>query len=93
VVNEVSIGPSASIARESEDTLITSKVKFALTKIDRPDFDPTRVKVVTETGIVYLMGLLTPEEAEAVVSKARYVGGVEKVVKIFEYIDNSATSP
>lgn len=90
VINEVTVGPRASFARESEDALVTSRVKVELIKIAIPDFDPTRVKVVTEAGTVFLMGLLTPEEAEAVVERARNVPGVEKVVKIFEYIDPSA---
>ena len=51
------------------------------------DFDPTRVKVVTEDSTVYLMGLLRRKEADAVVERARRVGGVQRVVKIFEYID------
>lgn len=91
VVNEIIIGPIASLTRESEDTWITSRVKFALTEINLPGFDPTRVKVVTETGVVYLMGLLSPEEADAAVEKARYIPGVEKVVKVFEYIKPTAS--
>lgn len=87
VVNEVTIGPSASFTRESEDTLITSKVKIALTKVDIPGFDPTRVKVVTEEGTVFLMGLVYPREGEAAAEKARYVSGVHKVIKVFEYIE------
>ena len=46
-----------------------------------------RTKVVTVSGIVYLMGLLTRDEADAVVAQAREVGGVQKIVKIIEYID------
>ncbi len=87
VIDEVTIGPSASFARESEDALITSRVKLALTKIDLPGFDPTRVKVVTEAGSVFLMGLVYPREAKAAAEKARYVPGVTKVVKIFEHIE------
>lgn len=86
VVNEVTVGPLASFARESEDALITSRVKIALTEIDIPEFDPTRVKVVTEEGVVFLMGLVYTPEADAAVEKARYVPGVEKVIKVFEYI-------
>ena len=48
--------------------------------------DPAEVKVVTESGVVYLMGLVTPEESKAVVEKARYVTDVKRVVKIFEYL-------
>ncbi|MEA3278840.1 MAG: BON domain-containing protein [Pseudomonadota bacterium] len=64
VVNEVSIGPSESLSRESQDVLVTSQVKLALAKVDIPGFDLTRVKVVTEAGTVFLMGLLTHEEAD-----------------------------
>jgi osmotically-inducible protein OsmY len=88
VVNEVTIGPSASFARESEDALITSRVKLALTEIDMPGFDPTRVKVVTEEGTVFLMGLVHPQEGDEAAEKARYVPGVAKVIKLFEYIES-----
>ena len=87
VINEVTIGPLASFGRESEDALITSRVKIALTEIDIPGFDATRIKVVTEMGAVFLMGLVHPGEGEAAAEKARYVPGVTKVVKIFEYIE------
>lgn len=93
VVDEVIVGPRATLARESEDILLTSRVKIALANVAIPGFDPTRVKVVTEAGTVYLMGLVTPEEAEAAVEEARYVPGVQQVIKIFEYIDPSAPSP
>jgi len=86
VINEVTIGPLASFSRESQDALITSRVKIALTDIDIPGFDPTRVKVVTEEGVVFLMGLVHNSEADAAVEKARYVPGVQKVIKVFEYI-------
>jgi len=86
VVDEVTIGPYASLARQSEDALLTSRVKVAVSGVDLPGFDATRVKVVTESGIVYLMGMVTPTEADAAVEKARYVSGVKKVVKVFEYI-------
>ena len=55
-------------------------------KIDLESFDASRVKVVTENNVVYLMGLVTPAEASAAVEKARWVDGVAKVVKVFEYI-------
>jgi osmotically-inducible protein OsmY len=89
VINEVTVGPRASLNRQSQDAMLTSQVKAALVNVDIPGFDPTRVKVVTESAVVYLMGLVTPAEAEAVVEKARYIRGVEKVVKVFEYIDPS----
>jgi osmotically-inducible protein OsmY len=49
--------------------------------------DATRIKVVTENGVVYLMGLLTRAEADAAANIAREIQGVQKVVKIFEYIN------
>jgi osmotically-inducible protein OsmY len=63
-------------------------VKTELLRItDIEGFNGARVKVVTDTGTVYLMGLVTREEANAVTEKARQVSGVQKVVKLFEYID------
>jgi len=87
VINEVMIGPLASFVQESEDALVTSRVKLALTKIDIPGFDATRVKVVTEASTVFLMGLVYSREGKAATEKARYTPGVTKVVKIFEYIE------
>jgi osmotically-inducible protein OsmY len=87
VHNELIIAPPSSLSERSNDALITSKVKASLFQIDGiTGFDPTRVKVVTERGTVYLFGLLTQAEAEAVTSTVRRVGGVQKVVKLFEYI-------
>lgn len=86
VVNEVVIGPSVSLTQQGQDSWITSKVKTELLKIDLESFDASRVKVVTENNVVYLMGLVTPAEASAAVEKARWVDGVAKVVKVFEYI-------
>jgi osmotically-inducible protein OsmY len=93
VMNEVTVGPVEGFAQESEDALTTSRVKLALFGVKLPEFDPSRVKVVTAAGTVYLMGLVTPAEAEAAVEKARYVPGVKRVVKIFEYIPPPATNP
>jgi osmotically-inducible protein OsmY len=79
--------PNSYMTRSS-DSLITAKVKTKLFTVKGHDnFDPTRVKVVTENGIVYLMGILTHSEADAVTDAARQVGGVQKIVKLFEYLD------
>ena len=87
VHNEIRIAGPSSLSARSSDTLLTSRVKVELFKIrDLPGFDPTRVKVVSEAGTVFLMGLLRPSEAEAVVNTVRRVGGVQRVVKIFEYL-------
>ena len=88
VHNELMVGPPSTLGSRSSDTWITTKVKSSLLQIDSlPGFDPTRVKVVTERGIVYLFGLLTPAEADAVTSTVRRVGGVQKVIVLFEYIN------
>ena len=86
IVNEVTIGPKATLQEHTNDIYITSKVKLELFSVKLPDFDPTRVKVVTEKGVVYLLGLVSPKEAEAVVEKVRYLRGVKQVVKVFEYL-------
>ncbi len=88
VHNEMSIAAPNSFTTRSSDSLITAKVKTAFFNIKGIEgFDPTHTKVVTEDGIVYLMGLLYRREADAVSDQARQVDGVQKVVKVFEYLD------
>lgn len=88
VHNEMTIAAPNSMMTRSSDSLITAKVKTKLFTIKEHDnFDPTRVKVVTENGIVYLMGILTHSEADNVTDAARQVSGVQKIVKLFEYLD------
>lgn len=85
VHNEIRVAaPSAMMARSS-DTVITGKVKTALLDVGIRGPDPLRVKVVTENGTVYLMGLVTREEAEKITNAARRVGGVQRIVKLFEH--------
>jgi osmotically-inducible protein OsmY len=86
VFNEIEIGPEISFARETEDTYLTSRAKLALQDVDIPGFDMMRVKVVTENATVYLMGLVTPEEADAATEKVRRIPGVVRVVNIFEHV-------
>lgn len=88
VQNELVIASPASMSAATSDTWITTKVKTNLFKVKGHEgFDPTRVKVVTENGTVFLMGILTHSEADAVVEVVRNIAGVQRVVKIFEYID------
>ncbi len=87
VYNELVIGPPSPMSVQSNDALLTTKVKSALFRIQIPDFDPSRVKVVTERGVVYLMGLVKPNEADASAKAASGVSGVLKVVTLFEYIN------
>lgn len=87
VYNEVTVGAEGTWSEAAADTLLTSRVKVELFKVGIQGFDPLRVKVTSSLGTVYLMGLLTPEEADTVVEKVRYISGVKRVVRLFEYID------
>lgn len=81
--NEITVDEPTSTFTRSNDSWITAKIKSVMT-VTR-DINPTRVKVVTENGIVYLMGIVTPLEEDVAVDIARHTKGVTKVVKIFEY--------
>ena len=85
VHNELEIAGPTSLVARTNDSWLTTKVKTAL--FTNEDTDAGRVKVVTENGVVYLMGLLSKAELEATVEKTRQVFGVQKIVKVFEYID------
>jgi len=86
--NELTLAAPSSLMTRSSDTVITAKVKTKLFGIKgHPDFDATRVKVVTENGAVYLMGLMYRSEADAATEAARQVSGVQRVVKLFEYLN------
>jgi osmotically-inducible protein OsmY len=86
VINEVQIGPNVSLAQQSSDSYLTGKVKTALFGVKAEDFEASRIKVVSHDGAVYLMGLVTQREADIAVEEARTIGGVAKVVRVFEYI-------
>lgn len=90
VVNEVAIGPNAGLTEASQDLYLASRCKLALASVKIQGFDPLRVQVVTSAGKVYLLGLVTSEEAAAAVEEVRYVPGVVQVVKLFEYIQSPA---
>jgi osmotically-inducible protein OsmY len=81
----VTIGAISSFSARSNDTYITSKVKARF--IDANKFQVNHVKVVTEAGTVFLLGLVTRKEADDAVEIARTTAGVKKVVRIFEYIE------
>ena len=84
VVNELQIAGASSTASRSNDAFITSKVKSNF--LGAGKFKPTDVKVVTEAGVVHLLGLVTREEADAATEVARGTAGVQKVVRVFEYV-------
>ncbi|MEE9342423.1 MAG: BON domain-containing protein [Gammaproteobacteria bacterium] len=83
VHNEITLAAPSAFMVRSSDTLITSKIKAT----QLGTIDPTRVKVVTESGVVYLMGILSRQEGDIATERARRVGGVQRVVKLFEYVD------
>jgi len=75
--------PSSYLTRMS-DSWITTKIKARL--VASEDVEASRIKVVTENGIVYLLGTLEPEQATEAVRIARQTDGVRQVVKVFSYI-------
>ena len=85
IYNELEVAAPSSGMTRSSDTWITTKVKSFL--LANPEIEGNRVKVVTENGVVYLMGLVTRDEAERIAAEASDIGGVQKVVKLFELID------
>ena len=84
VVNDLAIGASSSLSQRTRDTVITGQVKAAF--VDAKDLQASAVKVVTERGIVYLLGRVTAREAQRATDIARTVSGVAKVVRVFEEI-------
>ena len=84
IVNELEVAGVSSFTSRSNDTLITGRVKAAF--VDNKELYANSIKVVTERGIVYLMGRVTSREGQLAAEVARNVSGVQKVVKVFEYI-------
>ena len=85
VYNEITIAAPSSMVSRTSDSYITTKVKTKLfANQDQTGLD---VKVVTEKGVVYLMGIVSHAEAEIATDIARQTGGVQKVVKLFQYND------
>ena len=84
VYNELEIGPNADILVQSNDSWLTTKIKTSMVTNEAVIAD--RIKINTEQGTVYLMGLITPKMAQEAVSIAANTYGVSRVVKVFEYI-------
>jgi len=83
VTNDLQIAGLSSYGSRTNDAYLTSKVRGRL--LDTKRVSPVHLKVVTEAGAVYLMGIVTEQEADEAVDIARNTGGVRKVVKVFEY--------
>ncbi len=85
VYNEITIAQPTSTGTRANDGWITTKVKTAL--LGQPGLSSTQVKVITENGVVYLLGFISRKQAELAAKTTSQVDGVEKVVKVFEYVN------
>ncbi len=83
VTNDLQVAGGASLTSRAGDATITGKVKARL--LDSGKLNPVHVRVITESSVVYLLGIVTEAEADVAVEVARTTGGVRKVVKVFEY--------
>jgi osmotically-inducible protein OsmY len=90
VVNELEIAGMSSLAARANDTYLTGRIKSAYVAAQK--FSATHVKVVTEAGVVYLMGLVTRREADDATELARSISGVRKVVRVLEYLSAPAAA-
>jgi osmotically-inducible protein OsmY len=84
VHNEVAVRPNSPMSDRTNDTYLTGLVKSRF--VERNQFSATHVKVVTERGIVYLMGIVNRNEGDAAGQLAATTAGVTRVVKVFEYV-------
>lgn len=87
VANELAVAGNSSLVSRSGDSLTTTSVKARF--LNNNKFSANHVKVVTEAGTVFLMGIVTKEEGDAAAEIARNTSGVSRVVKVFEYIDQA----
>ena len=88
VVDETTIQGRAKLLTRTNDTWIASKVKSRL--VLKTGIDANRIKVVVTRGSVYLMGIVTQEEADKATELARNIKGVDRVIKVFEYTDKAS---
>jgi osmotically-inducible protein OsmY len=85
IQNEIVVGGASSMTSRASDTLLTSRVKGRLAQ--NKDVGASHVKVVSESSVVFLMGLVTRAEADAAALTASTTSGAQRVVKVFEYLD------
>ena len=86
VTNELTVGGNAALTARANDTFVTTNVKTRF--INNGKFSINHVKVVTEAGTAFLLGIVTREEADVATELARTTSGVSRVVKVFEYTEN-----
>lgn len=89
VYNELGIGPATPLSSRSNDSFITSKVKARL--VDSNQISANHIKVLTERGIVFLMGIVNEREAKVAIAVARTTAGVVKVVNVLEVVGEDET--
>lgn len=87
VVNELAVAANTSLSARSNDSILSAKVKAQF--VDARDLQANAFKVVSERGIVYLMGRVTDREANRAAEVARTIPGVQKVVRVFELISEA----
>ncbi len=85
ISNNIIVGPRSTLSERAYDSSQTAKVKTALMNIHLRGFNPTNIKVFTEQGITYLMGIVNQQQAQIVTETARRVSGVRSVVTLFDY--------
>lgn len=84
IYNEVSVAAPIPVTQRTKDSWITSQVRSSM--LTKKGLESGSIRIVTENGVVYLMGIVSAEQADLSVDVARRVSGVVKVVKIFQYI-------
>ncbi|WP_043526800.1 BON domain-containing protein [Litchfieldella xinjiangensis] len=85
VHNELAVAANIPLAQRTNDTWVTARIRTRL--IGNENIDAGRIRAVTENGSVYLMGLVTRAEGDRVVNAISDIGGVQRIVKVFEYLD------
>ena len=91
VHNYLTVGGPISLLARTNDSYLSGKVKTRL--LAAPDVPAGKVKVVTENGVVYLLGKITPSDADLVVAETQKTYGVQKIVKVFDYLPEAYTVP
>ena len=91
VYNYLTVGGPISLLARTNDSYLSGKVKTRL--LTARDVPASKVKVVTENGVVYLLGKITPSDAELVVAETRKTFGVQKIVKVFDYLPDAVDDP
>lgn len=91
VHSEMQVATPAPLKARSKDAWIRGKIKTIM--YATRDFPASRIKVVTESGVVYLMGLVTEQEANETISIIQNIDGIKRIVKIFEYIPDQNARP